>query len=56
MISDIVLSQVKSNKQRNNEAAQRTANTKRNHSDKENEEEVEVHDLLGEQGEQDVIF
>ena len=47
---------MKNNKQRDNEAAEHVNASRRRESDKENDEDVEVHDVLGEQGEQDVIF
>lgn len=51
------LKKVKSNKQRNNDAAEQDNQTsKRRGSDKENADDPQTTDILGEQEDQDVIF
>ncbi|KAL9615857.1 MAG: hypothetical protein Q9204_008649, partial [Flavoplaca sp. TL-2023a] len=50
------LKKVKNNKQRDNEAAEQENAKKQGDSDKENVDEPETADVLGEQEDQDVIF
>ena len=50
------LKKVKSNKQRDSQAAEAAAESKRRGSDKENEDAPSAPDLLGEEEDQDVIF
>ena len=50
------LKKVKSNKQRDNDAAEQEKVSKRRGSDKENADDPGATDILGEQEDQDVIF
>ena len=54
--SPTINSQVKNNKQRDNEAADKENAAKRRGSDKENDEAPSSSDLLAEDEDQDVIF
>ena len=47
---------VKNNKQRDNDAAEKSHDSKRSNSDKENESHEDPVDVLGEREDQDVIF